>query len=76
MNSFVPTNIATKKEKIITEEFLNSPQSFNWNIDDEPLSEFNCQLLASMAFPIQPIELCFLTLQIIQLSHLQQNLSI
>ena len=52
MNSFVPTNIDTKKEKeIITEEFLDAPQSFNWNVGDESLSEFNCPFLASMASP-------------------------
>lgn len=52
MNSFVPTNIGSKKEKeIIDEEFLNAPQSFNWDIGGEPLDEFSCQFLASMAFP-------------------------
>ena len=52
MGSFVPTNIDTKREEgKINEEFLNSPQLHNWNIGDEPLTEFDCQFLASMAFP-------------------------
>ena len=52
MNSFVPTNIDSKKEKeIINEQFLHAPQSFKWDIGDEPLNEFSCQFLASMAFP-------------------------
>ena len=52
MGSFVPTNVDTKREEEkISEEFLNVPQPYNWNIGDEPLSEFNCQFLASMAFP-------------------------
>ena len=47
MNSFVPTNIDSKKEKeIINEQFLHAPQSFNWDIGDEPLNEFSCQFLA------------------------------
>ena len=37
MNSFVPRR--------------NTKLSFNWNVGDEPLSEFNCQFLVSMAFP-------------------------
>ena len=51
---FVPTNIDTKRaEEKISEEFLNAPQPYNnyWNIGDEPLSELDCQFLASMAFP-------------------------
>jgi hypothetical protein len=52
MSSFVPTNIDNKREEEkISEEFLNAPQPYNWNIGDEPLSEFDCQFLASMAFP-------------------------
>ena len=52
MGSFVPANIDTKREEEkISEEFLNAPQPYNWNIGDEPSSEFDCQLLASMAFP-------------------------
>ena len=52
MNSFVPTNIDTKKEEeIISEEFLKAPESLNWNIGDDPLNEFSCEFLASMAFP-------------------------
>ena len=51
MGSFVPTNIDTKREEKISEEFLNAPQPYNWNIGDEPLSEFDCQFLAPMAFP-------------------------
>ena len=52
MGSFVPTNIDTKREEEkISEEFLNAPQQYNWNIGDEPLNEFDCQFLASMAFP-------------------------
>ena len=52
MGSFVPTNVDTKREEEkISEEFLNAPQQYNWNISDEPLNEFDCQLLTSMAFP-------------------------
>ena len=52
MDSFVPTNVDTKREEEkISEEFLNVPQQYNWNIGDEPLHEFDCQFLASMAFP-------------------------
>ncbi|PFX26632.1 hypothetical protein AWC38_SpisGene8677 [Stylophora pistillata] len=53
MGSFVPTNVDTikREEEKISEEFLNAPQQYNWNIGDEPLNEFDCQLLASMAFP-------------------------
>ena len=52
MNSFVPTNIDTKKEEeIISEEFLKAPESLNWNIGDDSLNEFSCEFLASMAFP-------------------------
>lgn len=52
MGSFVPTNVDTKREEEkISEEFLNAPQQYNWNIGDEPLNEFDCQFLASMAFP-------------------------
>lgn len=52
MSSFVPTNIDNKREEEkINEEFLNAPQPYNWNIGDEPSSEFDCQFLASMAFP-------------------------
>lgn len=52
MGSFVPTNIDTKKEQeIIREEFLKTPQIHNWTIENEPLNEFSCQYLASMAFP-------------------------
>lgn len=43
IGSFVPTNIDTKgEEETISEEFLNAPQPHNWNIGDEPLSEFGC----------------------------------
>ena len=36
MNSFIPTNIDSKKEKeILDEAFLNAPQSFNWDIGGE-----------------------------------------
>ena len=52
MNSFVPSNLDTKKEEeIISEEFLNTLQSCNWNIGDEPLNEYSCQFLGSTAFP-------------------------
>ena len=52
MSSFVRTNIDTKrKEEKISEEFLNASQPHNWNIGDEPLSEFDCQFSASMPFP-------------------------
>ena len=52
MSSFIPTNIdAKKEEEIITDEFLKPPEKYNWNIGKEPLSEFSCQYLASMAFP-------------------------
>ena len=52
MGSFVPTNVDTKRdEEKISEEFLNAPQQYNGNIGDEPLNEFDCQFLASMAFP-------------------------
>ena len=44
MGSFVPTNVDTKREEEkVSEEFLNAPQPHNWNIGDEPLSEFDCQ---------------------------------
>lgn len=52
MGSFIPTNIDTKKERQIIEgEFLKQPETHNWTIGSEPLSEFNVQFLASMAFP-------------------------
>lgn len=52
MGSFIPTNIDTKKERQIIEgEFLKQPKTHNWTIGSEPLSEFNVQFLASMAFP-------------------------
>ena len=51
MGSFIPTNVDTKKEEeIITDEFL-APQKHNWNTQNEPLNEFTCQNLASLAFP-------------------------
>ena len=52
MGSFLPTNIDTKKgRQIIEGEFLKQPETHNWTIGSEPLSEFSVQFLASMAFP-------------------------
>ena len=52
MGSFIPTNIDTKKERqIIEDEFLKQTQTHNWTIGSEPMSEFNVQFLASVAFP-------------------------
>ena len=46
-----PQNIDCKKaKKIINEEFVNNQQTFNWNIENEPLNEFITQFLTSMAF--------------------------
>ena len=51
MGSFIPANIETKKEKeIIEDQFVKQP-THNWTIGSEPLSEFDVQFLASMAFP-------------------------
>ena len=51
MGSFILANIETKKEKeIIEDEFVKQP-THNWTIGSEPLSEFDVQFLASMAFP-------------------------
>ena len=81
MGSFVPTNVDTKREEEkISEEFLNAPQQYNWNIGDEPLNEFDCQFLASMALlyfrmekVTSPIVQYCLTLQTTPPNLLQQN---
>ena len=49
---FLPTNIDTKNERQIIEgQFLKQPETRNWTIGSEPLSEFSVQFLASIAFP-------------------------
>ena len=50
MGTFVPTNVDTKTEEEKDRVFLNVQQQYNCNIGNEPLNEFNCQFLASMAF--------------------------
>jgi len=39
------------ERQIIEGEFLKQPETHNWTIGSEPLSEFSVQFLASMAFP-------------------------
>ena len=53
MTSFLPINVNHKKESdIISEQIIgNNNKKCSWKIDDNPLTEFKTEFLATMSFP-------------------------